>query len=508
MKKYSDYMNEITKEELLEGLLGFGLFADKLPSIFSSEEFYNYCKTKEFPKFEGKGYDYIRYETTRNTNIPRRISIPNPFAYSNLCKHIYDHWQDLRKVLEDHTSNQKYKISQIHIQKLKKQKLLFEMNKHYTDKDSSLSMFLDKLQIMKKVRVSADISNCFPSIYSHSLSWAIVGKDIAKKNKDNRNEWYNKLDYFVRNLKNEETNGLLIGPHTSNLLSEIILCCIDQDLAPNYNYIRNIDDYTCYVGSDEEAERFLLDLNTSLKKYELTLNAKKTEIVKLPISSVSDWLRTLNCYHIGNDYTEDKKVVFHFNRLKAYLDLVINLANSTNNQSVYTYAIKTISNTYLGKRAMSYYINTIHHLVCLYPYLVHWLEKFVFDTFNVSKEIIQEIACDVYNEGYNRHIYESCSFAIYWSLKYDFDLSYDHVENSFESGDCIFMLLSYLKTIRGKGKNNDKKMRFKEKAKKLIDDMDRYWLFIYEVLPMKDLPSESFRAIKAKKVSFIKKEFL
>ena len=55
MKKYSDYINEITKEELLEGLLGFGLFADKLPSVFSSEEFYNYCKTNGFTKFEVKG---------------------------------------------------------------------------------------------------------------------------------------------------------------------------------------------------------------------------------------------------------------------------------------------------------------------------------------------------------------------------------------------------------------------------------------------------------------------
>lgn len=508
MRKYNDYLDEISKEDLLEGLLGFGLFADKLPGVFSSEAFYNYCKSKSFPKFEQKGHDYIRYETTRNTNIPRLISIPNPFAYSNLCKHISEHWVELRNVYKEATSNQNYKVSQIHIQKLKNKKHLFEMNKHYTDKDSSLSMYLDKLQIKKRVRVSADISNCFPSIYSHSLPWAIVGKDIAKKSKDNRTLWYNVLDYFVRNIKNEETNGLLIGPHSSNLLSELVLCRIDQDLAPKYKYIRNIDDFTCYVNSDDEAERFLLDLNASLKKYELSLNTKKTEIIKLPVSSTSDWVGTLNSFYIENDYTKNKKVVFKFQRLKAYLDLVISLANSTNNQSVYAYATKTISNTYLGKRALSYYINTIHHLVCLHPYLVHWLEEFVFETFGISKEIIKDIAQSVYEVGISRRIYESCSFAIYWAIKYGFALSSNHIEDSFASEDCVFMLLSYIKTTKEKGKIKEGKKLFKEKAKSLINDTDRYWLFIYEVLPKTDLPNGEFRTIKDKKVSFVKNGFL
>lgn len=507
MKTYIDYMNEISQEELLEGLLGYGLFADKLPDIFTSESFYEYYKTKGFPNYEDKGRDYVRYETTRNTNIPRLLSIPNPFAYSNLCKDISEHWEVLKNVFKEATANQKYKISQIHIQKLKTQKQLFEMSKQYTDKDYSLSLHLDKLQIMKKIKVNADISNCFPSIYSHALSWAIVGKEEAKKHKKDKKMWYNVLDFHIRNTKYEETNGLLIGPHTSNLLSELILCRVDDMLVSNgYDYIRNIDDFTCYVESDEKAEKFLLDLNSSLKKYELSLNTKKTEICKLPVSSTTDWVESLNNYSIGNDCTKDGIAIFKFQRLKSYLDLAINLANNTNNQSVYTYAIKTISGTYLGKRALSYYVSTIHHLVCLYPYLVHWLDKFVFDKFNIAKDIIAEIANDVYNVGLERKIFESCSFAIYWAIKYDFNLSANHIEDSIASCDCIFMVVSFLKTL--KDKDIAGKKRFKETAKKLIDDMDRYWLFIYEVLPKDDLPKDEFRGIKENKISFIKKEYL
>ena len=33
----------------------------------------------------------------------------------------------------------------------------------------------------KRYMVNADISTCFTSIYTHSLSWALVGKEMANK---------------------------------------------------------------------------------------------------------------------------------------------------------------------------------------------------------------------------------------------------------------------------------------------------------------------------------------
>lgn len=38
-----------------------------------------------------------------------------------------------------------------------------------------------KLSIGKKYVVKSDITSCYPSIYSHSISWALLGKDEAKK---------------------------------------------------------------------------------------------------------------------------------------------------------------------------------------------------------------------------------------------------------------------------------------------------------------------------------------
>lgn len=498
-------MLEITQDDLRKGLLAHGLFADKLPAIFSSESFYDYCESKHFPRFKKAERDYVRYECTRNTNIPRLLSVPSPFSYSNLCNSIANNWDEIIRVLREKTTNQEYKYSQIHLQKLSGKNHLFEMSHNYVDKDRELIESIQKIPIKNKYRVDADISSCFPSIYSHVLSWSLVGKEEAKRNKNDKSKWYNGLDQDSRNIKNGETNGLLIGPHSSNLLSELVLCCIDNELSGKYQYIRNIDDFTCFVESEDEAEHFLLDLNDTLKDYELSLNAKKTKITRLPLSSDTDWVRSLNSFFIGDTYTDDHKIVFKKQRLKAYLDLSISWANKTENSAVYTYAIKTIANTFLGKVAKEYYIDVIHQLLCLYPYLVHCVEDFVFDVFGITKDKIKLISEDLYKIGIKRHIYEACSFALYWSIKYEIQLESNYVEESINSTDCLFMLLSYLKA---KSSLNKEAMDiFKTKAISLVDEIDKYWIFVYEVLPIDELPIGEYRTIKKKNISFIKSEF-
>ena len=41
MKRYSEYMEEISSEDLYKGLLAHGMFSDKLPPIFTSEHFFS-----------------------------------------------------------------------------------------------------------------------------------------------------------------------------------------------------------------------------------------------------------------------------------------------------------------------------------------------------------------------------------------------------------------------------------------------------------------------------------
>ena len=85
-----------------------------------------------------------------------------------------------------------------------------------------------------------------------------MGRDRAKQDRTVRpDSWANKIDKLLQKVSDGETHGLLIGPHSSNVVSELILTVIDANLYnKGYRFIRNIDDYSCYVASQQEGEDF------------------------------------------------------------------------------------------------------------------------------------------------------------------------------------------------------------------------------------------------------------
>lgn len=60
----------------------------------------------------------------------------------------------------------------------------------------------DDLLIGKRFVVKADISTFFPSIYTHSIPWALVGKAVAKQNRS-KSKWFIKLTKSVKRLNME-----------------------------------------------------------------------------------------------------------------------------------------------------------------------------------------------------------------------------------------------------------------------------------------------------------------
>lgn len=509
MTSYFDCKKTITKSGLFKGLLGHGLFADKLPDFLTSEDFYAHIKAKTFPYDDAKPKDYVRYSNLRNINIPRPLSIPEPFAYANQVKVISESWYDILKHFKRKTENQKFKVSRIHIRKRKNSDSLFKMNYKNFQMDGNPE---DKLIIKAKYIAHADIATCFPSIYSHSISWALIGKTQAKlksgpKFKD---YWTNKLDFYTRNLKYGETNGLLIGPHSSNLISEIILTSVDRELIKKkYSFYRNVDDYMCFVSSYEEAEKFFIDISEELKKYELSLNSKKSKISQLPQATVTNWVTKLNHFNFRDEYilaTGQKGV--RLNELKGFLDFAVEaMIENNSDAAILNYAIKILSKKHLGKSATEYYFSKIHHLSLLYPYLTQLLEEYVFQKPFITTVQIENISNDLYEIGLKKKNFEVCAYAVYFSLKYKFKLSCNSIEkDSIKSNDCIFLLISYLYCKRNFGKAA--LLPFKIIARKfLLSDFDRYWLFCYEILGVADLTG-NYKLLKRAKISFIQKNYI
>lgn len=134
------------------------------------------------------------------------------------------------------------------------------------------------------------------------------------------------------------------------------------------------------------------------------------------------------------------------------------------------------------------------------------MERYVFGPLEVPKEQIKAFADTLYEEAKRVNNYEAISFAIYFSLKYDFQLSSLDIDWVIGRRDCVMLLMTwlyYLKANHGKKQATELKPLKKEAIRLQNTDMDSYWIFCYEVLPAEKL-HEEWKGLKQAGVSFLR----
>lgn len=510
-QKYTDFLDEISSDELYEGLLAYGFFAEKLPPVFTAAPFFNYCETFSDP-FESGWNEYITFQVMRNINVPRSMGIPNPFKYQRVCSELRDNWDKLRTHFHVQTDGQSYRVSRIHVRKERNKKCIFEMNyKNWEADGNPETDLLIHDKGTSRFIVQADISTCFPSIYTHSIPWALVEKEKAKQTAHD-DTWYNSIDQACSDMRNGETHGLLIGPHASNLLSEVILTVVDKELyEKGYRYTRTIDDYNCYVGSYDEAQRFLRDLEKALREFDLSLNHKKTKIIELPVGIEKNWKHQLSDLpKVG------KSGMVEYPQVNTFIDTALMLATEMGNFAIINYAMKKLKGSKLSSNGKKLAAKRFMHMAALYPYLLPLMEEYVFAPYGVDTSDIKALSNTIYQDAIKLNDYESLCYSIYFAIRFGFTLDKlkeDYAEEQnyvIENGDCLLLLMVWIYFMKQNHWNrkatqvkplNRVAMKLKEA------DMDRYWLFCYEALSWGSLSSQ-WRSMKQAGVSFIRKEIV
>ena len=510
-KKYTEFMDEISADELYEGLLAYGFFAEKLPPVFTAVPFFDYCKTVSSP-FESGWDDYITFRVMRNISIPRVMGIPNPFKYQRLCEELKNDWDKICEHFHKQTDQQSFRMSRIHIRKEYGEKRIFEMNyKNWRVDGNPESDLLIHDKGTSRFLVKADISTCFPSIYSHSIPWALVGKAESKQTLHD-DTWYGRIDKACQEMRNGETHGLLIGPHASNLLSEIILTVVDKKLYDKgYRYARNIDDYDCYVDSRDTAQLFLRDLEEALREFDLPLNHKKTKVIELPIGIEKSWKHQLSDLPtVGGSGSVE------YPQVNTFIDTALQLATETGDFAIINYAIKKLKGMKLTDNGKKLAAKRFMHMAVLYPYLLYLLDEYVFSPYGVEMDEIKSLSNTIYRDAARVNDYESMSYSTYYAIRYGFEL--DAFEDNFEeaqnyvitSKDCILLTVTWIYLMEHCHWNRKASLMktLNRVAMELKStDMDRYWLFCYEALSWGSLPGE-WRTMKQAGISFIRKDLI
>lgn len=142
-----------------------------------------------------------------------------------------------------------------------------------------------------------DIANCFYHIYTHTITWAVKGKELAKDS-IGKITFENEFDKLMRYANYNETNGIIVGPEISRIFAEVIFQRIDVNvinrlrqepislqLGRDYEVRRYVDDHYVYANSEDNLRKILEIYKEELQYYKLFVNENKLEFWERPFVS-------------------------------------------------------------------------------------------------------------------------------------------------------------------------------------------------------------------------------
>lgn len=440
-------------------------------------------------------FDLIEYKATRFNNVPRSLSLIHPLAYSKIFSALNSSREEIFELMKD--DNSAITAEQHNDGRM------FIMN--YEDHEAKTKNTLD-ISFGAAFRAHADIANCFGSIYTHSLEWAIQGYEEAKKmlqQKGAPKHWSSKLDAVLRNAKRKETTGLPIGPGTSNIAVEIILAAVDKKLAPRFRFVRYIDDYTAYCKTHIEAQDFIRALNIELSQYRLTLNLSKTKITELPEPLVDSWITKLH-NAIPWKMESNGTLSLYTHDAISFLDFAVHLNRAEPDGSVLKFAAGLICGRAKGDTAATvfqYILNLSWH----YPILLPLLERIDATSDYYEKESVVKKLNSILEVNASHRRSDGMCWALYYLRQISAQPTPENVGRVIEALDATAItLLSSFET------GGEAAIAYAQKVieSESLYELDQCWLLLYQLFylgkienPYKDDPT--FEILKKYDVQFL-----
>lgn len=227
--------------------------------------------------------NYTIYSNKDGRYAWRPLEIIHPLLYVDLVKKITEkeNWNLLLERFKKFQENENIKCLSIPIESTSKHK----------DKASQILKWWEEVE-QKSIELAleynylfhTDISDCYGSIYTHSISWAIHGMKVAKQKRNDKKLLGNLIDTYCRHMHYGQTNGIPQGSVLMDFIAEIVLGYADLLLTEklskyeikDYKILRYRDDYRIFVKSPEISETILKCLTEILIDLGLKLNTTKT----------------------------------------------------------------------------------------------------------------------------------------------------------------------------------------------------------------------------------------
>lgn len=178
-----------------------------------------------------------------------------------------------------------------------------------------------------------DITDCYGSIYTHSIDWALHTIEVAKQGrqlkpeeKPKEKEIGQKIDEYIQAMSYGQTNGIPQGSVLMDFVAEMVLGLGDIMLTEelnkigitDYKIIRYRDDYRIFTNNPQLSSEIAKVLSDVLSKLNFKINSAKTQSTddvvlgslkpdkvhwiynKRKTNNVQQWL--IQLYVLGKEY--------------------------------------------------------------------------------------------------------------------------------------------------------------------------------------------------------------
>jgi RNA-directed DNA polymerase len=251
-----------------------------LPGYYGSINISGKTKATRPCDYENVNY---RFLTNKDGKFSwRPLQLIHPAIYVSLVHKISkeENWNVIVNRMNEFSNNSKIKCLSLPV----------ESDNELSDKATAVSNWWHsveqksiELALKYQYVIHTDIADCYGSIYTHSIVWALHTKEIAKSDRNNRSLIGNIIDSHIQDMSFGQTNGIPQGSVLMDFIAEIVLGYADLELSQkigasvdDYEILRYRDDYRIFTNNPQDGDLIAKLLTEILIELGLKLNPQKT----------------------------------------------------------------------------------------------------------------------------------------------------------------------------------------------------------------------------------------
>lgn len=294
MEENSRYFVDLSREEAKERLLKSASYFDmELPKYFNFEPMLGFAldeaqqiSSKDLLGWKPDHHERLNYTLMSNKDGSiawRPFELINPLIYGKCVELLTteDNWKLLKERFQKFSGGCVECCSMPVIAEQpdnSKKEQILNWWKRVEQRSLELSLEYSHCKL-------TDVSNCYPSIYSHAIGWALHDRGFlkVKKNRFDDNLLGNQIDKLIRSSREGQTNGIPQASLLSHILAELVLGYCDLGInekieqnTKGVKVLRYRDDYRIFGSSDSDCGTALKIISEELIKFGMRLGPAKT----------------------------------------------------------------------------------------------------------------------------------------------------------------------------------------------------------------------------------------